>query len=587
MLNLAADLDLLQRSSHRVQVRLYTRAPVGGDWVPLRVVDGATAVTYGRAGDVPGRTLTATVLLDLDDNTSVLEAPDHADDLLYAPLSIFGSWVKAEQVVYRYDGSEIVIPWGVYRLDSYRIDQLAGAVQISCSDAWQQVEERALIQLGMGRITNGQLYGARITTALQEVFVGTQIPPWWSALFDFGGVADRAYSGVGWTQTESRPEMVKALAAAWAPGWTIICPRTGPAFKMVQPGASDAVPVKAGAWGNLVGDFVDEVDRADFFNEVAVTYSVERNLPGGRLRTEQRRAVAQYLDAWEELRADGPFGYVTRDAQSMDVEDKTSPATADANARTLAAAAIGTSLTQTRPISFTTGPVYALEQGDYVSLQTQVGGPILYGTLIAATIPLDASGGDWQLQIEATKTLDPAVSASSFADLDVAEAARDNLDWIALKPSRTIDLDKGRGADTVPGKGVGKSWRGWTVGGDKTLRGGAVLVVTSAGGNVVLQSTDAWNETNKEHRYRAFASITGGVGTFDARVVIRWNNGSRAGAWTRITKGKGGTLVADSDVITASASRLSMRVETRGMTTNEQLRMNSAGMQYAKDQVVT
>ena len=73
-------------------------------------------------------------------------------------------------------------------------------------------------------------------------------------------------------------------------------------------------------------------------------------------------------------------------------------------------------------------------------------------------------------------------------------------------------------------------------------------------------------------------------------MVVRWSgavSGSKAGPWLKVSKGKGGTIRADTGVLPAAASRLSLRIETRGMTVNEQLRMNSAGMQYARDQVPT
>ena len=591
MLVLTEDIETLQRQSHRVESRLYTRAPAGGPWVRLRVVDGTPQVSYGRAGDVPGRSLSATVLVD-DESGADLREPADAEDLLLAPLSPFGSWVHAEQVVYRPDGSQIVVPWGIYRLDRWTADAPAGALQITCPDAWQQVEDRALVTLAQGRITDGQMFGARIRKMLTEVF-GAGIVPWWSGpLLDFGPLTDRAYAGVGWAQTDSRTAAIKALAAAWQPGATIICPRTGPAFQLIQPGGGgDGVTaqVKAGPHGNLVaGGWADEVDRGDLFNEVAVTYSVEVNLLGGQVATQQRRALAQYLDAWEELRADGPFGFVTRSAETMDVDDKTSPAAADANARAAAAALIGSSMVQRRPITFHTGPIYGLEQGDRVSVQPQPDGPVLTGTLIGATIPLDATGGDWQLTIETEKILDPSTSPISVTIADATENQRDDLDWIELRPKRTIDLTDGKGADLVPGKGVGRNWRGWNVTGDKKLRGGGVLVCTSAGGNIVLQSTDAWDQSAGERRYRGWASVTGGAGTLDARVVVRWTGGgSKSGPWKKITKGKGGTIRADTGVIPAGVKRLSLRVETRGMTNNEQLRLNSAGMQFARDRAVT
>lgn len=586
---LPEDLGWLQRESHRVECRLFTRAPAGGPWVPLRVVDGSPRVTYGRAGDVPGRSLSATVLADDETGADLRESPD-AGDLLLAPLSPFGSWVKAEQVVYRPDGSLIVIPWGIYRLDRWIADDLTGALQITCPDAWQQVEDRGLVSLAMGRVVDGQLFGARVTSMLTEVF-GGGIVPWWTHLLDFAGFVDRAYVGTGWTQVDSRPSAIKALVAAWIPGATVICPRTGPAFRVIVPGSGsgDTVEIKAGARGNLVDDgWSDEVDRGDLFNEVPVTYSVERNLLGGQIRTEQRRAIAQYLDPWEELRADGPFGYVTRQAEAMDVGDKTDPSVADANAREVAAGLIGSSMVQHRPIAVQCSPVYGLEQGDLVSVQPEKGGPILTGTLTAATIPLDASGGDWSLTVDVPKLLDASTSAVTWAQFDSAEDQRDDLDWLELRPKRTIDLTEGHGADLVPGRGVGRNWRGWNVTGDKKLRGGGVLVCTSAGGPVTLVSTDAWDQSARERRYRGWASVSGGAGTFEARMVIRWTGsspGSRAGAWAKISKGKGGTIRADSMVVPAGAARLSLRIETRGMTGNEQLRMNSAGMHYARDRV--
>jgi hypothetical protein len=573
---LPTDIRSVQESGHRVVPRLWTRKPVGGSWIQLTVLDAT--VTYAAAAEYPGRTLEATVLLEAAGYPSIIDPFDDAlVDWLHPPLSPFGSWLKAEQVVYRMDQTQIVIPWGIYRVDSITVDQLAATVKINASDATSQISERQFVTLAQGRVGATQSMQAKMNQIVTDVFSGN-IVPWWSGpVIDFSGLADKPYGGKGGTYTEGRMEALAGLCAKMAPSWRFIAPRQGSILKAVQPGNPIADPAYVTVARNLIfPEFADTVDRDGLFNEVTASYEVTTPDTYGQNRIQQRRVIVQYIDAGEDLAGTGPFGWATRDAVSVDIP--TGTADPDQYAKDRAYDTMGRSFYASRAISVQSGPIYGLEQGDPVYLQVEPTGIRKRATLVGATIPLRADGGPWSLELVMVETLDPSWKPRYTVVVDET-TYEDNFEWADLKPATTLDLDNGHGSGKVK-----KAWRGWTVDNDSKLVGGGTLTATSDGGQVVFRTTDrAWSESATEHRYQAKASLTAPKGTIQARIGLDTDTqGIFWSSWVKFDPGKSHTLALDTKrLVSPAAVTFGIRIETSGMSSGEQVRMNSASVEKA------
>jgi hypothetical protein len=569
---LPADMVAVQSAGHRV----VPRAPVGGSWIQLQTLDAT--ITYGPVGEWPGRSINARVLLETTGYPNVTESIDDTSvNWSKAPLSPFGSWLKAEQIVYRMDGSAIVIPWGIYRVDTLKIDELQAIVTIDGTDATSQVEGRPFVTMAQGRVTATQNMQAKMTTILTDVFSGGIIPWWSGSMIDFSGLADKPFGGKGGLYTDSRMDAMGRLLAKMAPSWRFIAPRQGSILKAIQPGSRTLGTGYVLAAKNLIfPEFSDTVDREGLFNEVAVTYQVTNPNTYGQNRIQQRRVLAQYVDAGEELAGSGPFGWSTR--ESVDVDIPTGTADPDGYAKDLAYDTMGRSFSYSRQITLQSGPLYALEQGDAVYVQVDPKGVRKLATLVGATIPLRADGGTWSLDLMMTETLDPAWKPRYTVIVDET-TYEDNFEFQDLNPVQTIDLDTGKGSGKVK-----KLWRGWTVDNDSKLVGGVTLTATSDGGQVVFRTAqNVWAESAAEHRYEARASITATRGAISARIGLDTNTqGVIWGAWKSFQSGKTQTITVDTKrLVNPSAITFGIRIETSGMKSGEEVRMNSASVDKA------
>ena len=579
---LPSDMWAIQRSGHRVTPQLWTRTPSPANaWIQLQVIEAT--ITYDSAGAWPGRSLTATVLLETDGIPNLIESIDATSvDWGHAPLSPFGSWLKAEQLVYRLDQSPpILVPWGIFRVDGLSIDELSSTVTITASDPSAQVADRPFVTLNQGRVGATQSIQAKMNQIVSDVFGGGGIVPFWSSLIDFGSVADHPYGGRGGQYADARLDALGSLGVKLASGYRLICPRTGGAlFKLIQPGASFSAFATAGH--NLIfDDFSDSVDREGLFNEVVITYEVTKADGYGQNRTQQKRVVAQYVDAGEELAGTGPFGWSTRETVQVDIPAGT--ADPDGYAKDKALDVMGKSFAVSRHITLKSGPIYGLEQGDAVYVQTLAGpdGVRRKGTLTAATIPLHAGGGAWELQVAMVDTLDPSWKPRYYVIVDTTKY-EDSFSWQELRPTTTVDLDTGTGSGKTK-----KLWQGWTVDHASKLVGGGTLTATSDGTNVVFRTTDrAWSESAAEHRYQAKASLTAAKGTLKARIGLDTNTqGIIWSDWVSFdssARTKTHTLTLDTKrLVNPSAVTFGIRVETQGMSSGEQVRMNSASVDRA------
>lgn len=587
MIVLPGDLLAIESKGHAVRPRLSTRMPIGGGWVDMQVVEAT--VTYAEPGQFPSRTLDATVLLDTADGQVITESWDTVlVDWAHVPLCPLGSWVKAEQLVTRPDQTVFTVPWGVYRVDTVDVDELTGSVHFTCSDASQQIADRRLVTLAQGRVKATDRFQTVLDRLCSDVFTGN-IVPWWTGphFVDISLVGDRVFGGTGRQYDDDRIEALASLGALLKAGWRLITPRATNlgVLRLIHPGGGELGTAIVSAGVNLVySQYSDVMDRGDLFNEVVATYTWSGAGGFGREVTQQRRMIAQYTDTGEELRVGGPFGYVTRDSISLDIPDGMTSAAADTEAERQAYAAIGRAMYWSRDIAIQTSPIYGIEQGDRVLLRTGLDDPGQAGTLVAATIPLHAAGGPWQLTVRLTKLLDARWTPRYMKAIDQTTYSDSGLQWQDFNPNlKTIDLTDGRGDGTGKHNNVNRKWRGWHASGISASKGGSSLLLTSSGGNVTLYTDQGWSESATQHRYRASASITAAKGSLQARVGVDTDiQGVIWGAWKPFTTGKTQTVAVDTTTkINPAAVKFAVRVETSGMSGGEQVRLNSLAVQRA------
>jgi hypothetical protein len=576
--SLPADIREVQEAGHQVVPRIFTRTPKTGVWVELNVLEGS--ITYAPAGTHPGRTVTARCLLEATGTDNVTGPADLTTvDWLTAPLSPYGSWLRVEQQVTRMAGTTFTVPWGYFRVDTLQVDALTATVQIEASDGSAQVGDRPFVTLGQSKVAAADFIGTVMTRMITDCYPAGITPFWTPPILDLGGLTDKKYGGKGGVYADQdRLDALGILGAKLTSGARLIFPRTGSLARLIVPDSDTAAgEAYVLAKANLIfTEFGDRVEREGLFNEVVVTYEKQAASAYGQTRVQQKRVIAQYLDAGEELSAAGPFGWATRETTAADIPEGT--ADPDAYAQDLALDAMGRSFSAARVVTLSSGPIYALEQGDAVYVQVEATGVRKRGILTGATIPLNAAGGPWQLEVTMTDPLDANWKPHYLVDVDETEY-EDNFTWRSLKSATTVDLDAGRGSGKVK-----KAWRGWTIDNASKTVGGGGLTATSNGGQVVLRtSQSAWSESVAEHRYRGKASITAPNGAIKARVGIDTNTqGVIWGDWKSFTKGKSQTVSVDTErSVNPAAVTFGLRIETSGMKSGEQVRMNSASVERA------
>lgn len=594
----------VQNAGHGVTPRLYTRAPAGGSWVALNVV-GSPTVTYARAGEFPGRTLAADVTLDAQDGRMVAQPADGATiDWLTAPLSPYGSWVAAEQLVTDQDGGTHVVPWGIYRLDSMTLHELTGTVTLSCSDVLSQIGERGLVTLAMGRVRPTDQIGTVMARMVNDALVGG-IAPWWGSTFALdAGIPDRAYGSVNGKlfrdgRLDALTELGVNLTASNDPdrlaGGGLYAPRTtgplagwttsGPAVKLIRRrNPARGTPEVSVARNLVAGDLDDQIDRANMFNEIVALWQASAVIDGSHTRTIQRRYLAQYTDAGEEVRGTGPFGWVTQDSVSIDIPSTVAPGGEDAYALQQARLAIENKFYATRELTVQSGPLYGLEQSDNVFLMIEDEGmAVLSCELTGATIPLGADGGPWQLQLQTTQLLDTWTPTYLRLPDDSTEVDGE-FKWKTFTPNAgvTLDLTEGHGATATGG---GRGWRGWTfTGADPAkVKGGSDLTLTSTGTTLSATTSQAWRVDQTHYRLRAWAKVMAVTDGQQFQVGIVSDLGEEVwGDWTTVKQGirKDRTIVVEAPVPSSASTTFRVVVNVASMNVGGQARILSAGANY-------
>lgn len=515
-----ADIRQVEQRDHGLVCLAQVRAPDGAEWHPMLVRSGQVAV--GMLGDMPGRSVTVTVMSWTDETDDVMDY-----------LTPFGSWIRLYHQVIRVGGTVINVPLGYYRVDRLAIDPLDGTIEITGSDVGSLVADYALTTLGQGQVTTAQTYLDRLRTMLVTVL--GPIPPWWSILWD-PGTADAALKPRARVQyTGSRVDAAADLARRL--GQCVASTLDGrAAFRLVAPrDATDAsdITVRGGVLGNLE-TMRSQMTREGIVNTGLVLYTREVKVAGARTRVEQRRIIRQYANTDADTSVESPFGIVTVDIDSKSVDDDTA-------ANAAADKVLKASLTQVRDVALEVSPIYGLEAGDIIRME-DAQGIATKGILVGATIGLTAAD-TWALTV---RTFVPVGrwSGKRTTVLTDAYEIRDDADWKDF-PSKSVDL-------------TGASTKGWTAAAGAIKDGGSAILFTATGAAGASVSTGNVWSVPSSHRLRVkfgvkYAGSTDKnakpTGTIRARAWIDPNaSGRMYGPWVDIPWGKSKSVGAELEV---------------------------------------
>lgn len=438
-----ADIRDVENRDHGLVGVAEVRAPDDPDWHPMIVRSGS--VTLSMLGGLPARTASVAVMSWTDDNDDVTDW-----------LTPFGAWIRLYHKVVRVGGTVIMVPLGYFRVDKLTYNPLDGTIEIEADDVGALVGDYALTTLAQGQVTTGQTYTARLTTMLADALSG--IVPWWTTAVDLGD-ANTA------TKPKSRLQYTGSRAAAATDlarrlGRCIIAPIDGSAaFRLVTPrDASDEsdITVRGGQLGNLEQQ-ASTIDRDGIANTAITTYTREVKAAGARTRIEQRRLVTVYDNPDADNAAGGPFGIVT-------IEVDTSNVDTDSEAITAADKVLKQTLTQVRDVALDNTPVYGLESGDIIRIE-DAQGIATKGILTGAQIGLTAAD-DWGMTV---RTFVPVGKWSGPRRTVLTDAyeVRDDADWKDFT-SKAVDL-------------TGATTKGWSANGGTVKDGGSRLLFTANG----------------------------------------------------------------------------------------------------------
>lgn len=542
-----ADIQQVQARDHGLVGVAEVRSPEGGDWHPMLVRSGS--VTLAEIGALPARTA----------NVSVLSATDTNDDVTDW-LTPFGSWVRLWHKVIRVGGTVIMAPLGYFRVDTMAIQPLDGTIDITASDAGALVLDYALPTLAAGQVTTAQTYLSRLTTMLSDVLAG--IPPWWTIPVDAGPASTTAIPKARLQYTEDRLSAVTDLATRL--GVKITTPADGSAVFRLATARDDTdasdITVRPGQLGNMV-ETGSTINRDGIANTAIVLYTREIKAAGARTRIEQRRLVEAYADPDGDTAAGGPFGTVTIEVDSTNVDT-------DAEAATAADTVLKQSLNQVRDVATDTTPIYGLEPGDIIRLEDSQG-IATKGILVSADMGLTAAD-DWGLTV---RTFVPVGKWSGPRRTVLTDAyeVRDDSDWKDY-PSKAVDL-------------TGKTPRGWSAHGGTVKDGGSQLLFTSngaAGGGI--HTTSTWTVPG-QRRVRVRFTVKSAGQALQARAYVDPNaSGPVYGPYVTIAAGKSKTVSADLDLGAGTTFIIGLSVNRStgtAMANGTQLRVSNVGVESA------
>ena len=542
-----ADIQSVQARDHGLVGVAEVRSPEGGDWHPMLVRSGS--VTLTEIGALPARTA----------NVSVLSTTDTNDDVTDW-LTPFGSWVRLWHKVIRVGGTIIMAPLGYFRVDTMAIAPLDGTVDITASDAGVLLGDYALTTLAAGEVTTAQTYLSRLSAMLTEALAG--IPPWWTVPVDPGPASTTATPKARLQYTDDRVAAVTDLAKRL--GVVITTPADGSAvFRLVVArDATDAsdITVRPGQLGNMV-ETGSTINRDGIANTAVVLYTREVTAAGARTRIEQRRLVEAYTDPDADYAAGGPFGTVTIEVDSTNVDT-------DAEAADAADTVLKQSLNQVRDVATDTTPIYGLEPGDIIRLEDSQG-VATKGILVSADMGLTAAD-DWGLTV---RTFVPVGKWSGPRRTVLTDAyeVRDDSDWQDY-PSKAVDL-------------TGKTPKGWAAHGGTVKDGGSQLLFTAngaAGGGVHTPSTWA---VPAARRVRVRFTVKSAGQALRARAYVDPNaSGPVYGAYVTVPAGKSKTVSADLDLGAGTTFTIGLSADRStgaALPSGAQIRVSNVGVEYA------
>lgn len=583
---LPADIREVQSAGHQIEVQIFARGPEDlGTVFPHQLQVVEATVTLAGVDDAPGRSVSGTVLIE-----------DAAGDNIIAAdyWSPFGTWLLVQQVIRRQNGTKITVPWGVFRLDSYTANYLIGSIDFTADDAFgSQIAGYDLMMLQDAQVTTSQTWASRITATLTEGM--RSISPWWTTLVSYAsGISQTAKPAALFVSDDlNRATALTRMATTGLKARVICGGNPGTAFKIIPSRENSSYTaitaqnafhlVKPGEFGNLVSDtYADAMDRVDYANKVALTYTKTTQIPGARTRIQQKRVVVTFddntpavlPDNWPlaELGANGPFG--VQSMQALSYDELTDQAAVD-----LATNALSKTWVYARDLTITSGPLYGLEQGDplWILAPGQTGfGAILTG----ATIPLNAEGGPWTLKVKTFTQVDKGWRPRSTASVDPGgDKTEDDADWVPaiLRSNQHVALDQ-----NFP--------TGWTIDNDRVVSkkypaGGDNLTVQANGsGDILFHTGLAWAvqpSGRPERRYRVKASVTCLTHSHDIRVGFIFNSG--APQWSKWVpdKVKHAVTATLDYTVPAGPSTFGVQIQVAGPTNNELVRLNSVSVEYA------
>lgn len=521
-----ADIQDVQARAHGLQCLAQVRPPEGDAWYDVLVVSGK--VDIEQLGVLPARRASLIVMSWTEDTDDVTDW-----------LTPFGSWLRLYHDVFRLDGTRIRMPLGYFRVDAMKINALDGTIEVSASDVGALVVDYGLTTLRQGQVTTSQTYLSALTTMLTAVLSG--IPAWWTTAVDPGPASSTAKPRTRLQYRQSRVDAATNLAARL--GCKITTPLDGTAaFRLVVArDASDEsdITVRPGELGNLtVEGFDTTMDRAGIANVAVMVYTREVKTAGAKTRVEQRRLISEYAATDADTAAGGPFGRVTIDVDTTNVDT-------DPEAKTLADGALKGTLTQVRDVSLPISPLYGLESGDIIRME-DAQGVATKGILAAGSLGLTAAD-TWSLTVRSFIAVGKW-SGPRRTILTDAYTVRDDVEWKDYA-SKAVDL-------------TGHTVKGWQVAGGSLKDGGSRVLFTAAGGATgrLYSPAGAWSVPG-ERRIRVRFSVRAQTASTKARAYIDPNaSGPIYGQYVTIAKGKTATVQADL-TITAAGTTFAVGVD--------------------------
>lgn len=258
--------------------RVVTRVDVlyGGDTIASDLAVTAGTVTMNRGSQIRGRidlTLAEPLLL-----------PNDASD----PLAPFGAELVVQRGIRLPDGTEWLVPWGVFGIQTSRADRRTKVTDLSGLDRFQAVADAGLdAELTITAGTN--------TVAAIQTLLLAALPS-----LTFRAVETTITTPAIVIPLDADP-VAKAIELAQSCGCEVYMAHDGVCEIALEPVADDPVAVISEGAGGVLVDLAVNLDRADAVNQVTVTGNNSTN-------AAKVQGTATDLNPLSPTAWDGPFG---------------------------------------------------------------------------------------------------------------------------------------------------------------------------------------------------------------------------------------------------------------------------------------